>query len=203
MAFDGGVLREASTIAQRLEELVGGRRRVVRAKQVHSSIVLPATLIRPGVMPDADGLFASDADLAPAVMTADCVPIALYAPSESLVGVLHAGWRGIVSGVIREGVRAMRRQGASSLYAMVGPHICVACYEFKGEAEPVARSVLGDECFQEDHLDLSYAVARDLDEQGVVREPSFGMCTRESPTLPSYRGGDVSERLIMAVAQRS
>lgn len=203
LAFDGGVLREDSALARGLEAVLGTRRRVVRAKQVHSSIVLPASLIQPGRMPDADGLFSRDSALVPAVMTADCVPIALYAPEESLVEALHAGWRGIVGGVIREGVRALRRQGASSIHAIVGPHICVKCYEFKGDAAPVARAALGDECFVGDQLDLAYAVERDLDELGVVLEPSFGICTRETPSLPSYRGGDVSDRLVMMVAHNS
>ncbi|HMC67930.1 MAG TPA: polyphenol oxidase family protein, partial [Mycobacteriales bacterium] len=63
-----------------------------------------------------------------AVQVADCVPIALVAASA--VGVVHAGWRGLVAGVVGKSVDAMRGLGATEIEAIVGPCIEPACYEF-------------------------------------------------------------------------
>jgi hypothetical protein len=43
------------------------------------------------------------------VRTADCLPVALF--SSSAAGVIHAGWRGLASGVLESGLEAMRSAG--------------------------------------------------------------------------------------------
>ena len=57
-----------------------------------------------------------------AVMTADCAPVALLA--DEAVGVVHAGWRGLLAGIVEQAVDAIRTLGAGpSLRAVIGPCI--------------------------------------------------------------------------------
>ena len=78
---------------------------------------------------DGDALVSADAGVVLAVQTADCVPVTLSSP-EGIIGVAHAGWRGIEAGVLQATVDAMADLGASDLRARVGPCIHAECYEF-------------------------------------------------------------------------
>ena len=86
--------------------------------QVHSDRVLRAA---PGLRDEhADGLWTDEPGLPILAMSADCLPIALArtdsaAPS---VAVLHAGWKGLLAGIVAAGVRAL---GGGELTAAVGP----------------------------------------------------------------------------------
>src|SRR3989344_855467 len=47
----------------------------------------------------ADGMITKEA-MYLAVVTADCVPIFLYAPTSKYIVAIHAGWKGILNNVI-------------------------------------------------------------------------------------------------------
>src|SRR4029078_2432624 len=87
----------------------------------------------------ADGLWTDEPDLPILAMSADCLPIVLArtgarAPA---VAVLHAGWRGLLEGIVAAGVQAL---GDGTLTAAIGPGIGPCCYEVGGEvAAPVPR----------------------------------------------------------------
>lgn len=84
---------------------------------------------------EADALVTASGGLALAVHTADCVPVVLTSP-EGVVGVAHAGWRGIAEGVVASAIDAMEGLGArrDTIAVELGPHIGPECYEF-GPAE--------------------------------------------------------------------
>ena len=69
--------------------------------------------------PDADGQVTAAPGLAPLVLVADCLPVALV--SAAGVGVVHAGWRGLHGGILAAGVRALRDLGATDVAAAIGP----------------------------------------------------------------------------------
>ncbi len=62
------------------------------------------------VAPDADGQATNLRGVAPMVLTADCVPIAIA--GDGAVAMLHAGWRGLAANIVAEGVAALRGLGA-------------------------------------------------------------------------------------------
>jgi YfiH family protein len=78
---------------------------------------------------DGDALVTSEPGIVLAVQTADCVPLT-FSSREGVIGVAHAGWRGIESGVIQATVGSMRAAGATWMHASVGPCIHAECYEF-------------------------------------------------------------------------
>jgi YfiH family protein len=79
-----------------------------------------------------------------AVFTADCAPVALASP-EGVIGVVHAGWRGLEAGVLERAADAMRALGASRIEAALGPCIHPECYPFgPGDLDRLAER-LGDD----------------------------------------------------------
>ena len=77
----------------------------------------------------ADGLVTDRPGIALAVLTADCQPILLADPQAGVIGAVHAGWRGALSGVIEAAVGAMNDLGATHIRAVIGPTISQRAYE--------------------------------------------------------------------------
>jgi len=96
------------------------RERLALGRQVHGVAVRAhAAPPDPGApLQDADGQATTAAGVAPAVLVADCLPIALA--GTGAVGMLHAGWRGLADGIVAEGARALRALGAAGPLVAVG-----------------------------------------------------------------------------------
>jgi YfiH family protein len=81
--------------------------------------------------PEADGAVTSSAQVVCAVMTADCLPVLLCDRGGTRVGVAHAGWRGLLNGVLPAAVAACGKP--KDLVAWLGPAIGQAAYEVGAE----------------------------------------------------------------------
>lgn len=84
------------------------------------------------VSPQADASVAFSAGRVCAVLTADCLPVVLTDGSGSRIAVAHAGWRGLVAGVLTATVQALRSDPAE-LLAWLGPAISSDAFEVGGE----------------------------------------------------------------------
>lgn len=174
-------------------------------RQVHSAGVV--------VVAEPGGAAGSLADAAVtavpgavlALHTADCAPVVVV--GDGAVGVAHAGWRGIVAGVLGEVVQTLRNvaagSGQSSLRAVVGPVIRPSAYEF-GETElaavaDVARcDVVGVTSWGAPALDLVAAVRGALGAAGVSDVKDFGFDTAHDSFF-SYRSRGELARQATAV----
>jgi YfiH family protein len=80
---------------------------------------------------EADALVCTSGDYAIGVRTADCVPVLVGCRDTGAVAAIHAGWRGVVSGVIPETIARLAGKGASvaAMVAAVGPHIGLGAFE--------------------------------------------------------------------------
>lgn len=108
---------------------------VAAMNQVHGSAVAWAAA---GVRPDADALLTSTPGQPVLVRVADCVPIVLV--GDQTVGVVHAGRRGLMDGVIP----AALAHFSGPVEAWIGPHICGRCYELPEQlADDVEAAVPG------------------------------------------------------------
>ena len=131
------------------------------------------------------------------IQVADCAPVALIA--SSAVGVVHAGWRGLIAGVVPNAVAAMRAAGAGEIDAVIGPCIEPGCYEFgPGDLDAVA-AVLGDDVRGRTRsgstaLDLRAAVRASLRTAGVEQISEAAVCTACSPVHWSHRARGEHER---------
>lgn len=138
----------------------------------------------------ADAAVTAVPGLALAVYTADCAPVVLVTPGA--VGVAHAGWRGLVDGVLQNAVAALRTLGGGPVAAHVGPHIRSRCYEFGSDDLAVVADRLGPRvrastAWGTDALDLTAGVVAALAEVGVDEVHDSGVCTACSPFHFSHR----------------
>ncbi len=99
-------------------------------RQVHGRVCVDAAESRPGETADAS--FTRRRGVVCAVLTADCLPVLLCDERATVVGVAHAGWRGLAAGVIEATVEAMGEPG-EHLMAWLGPAIGPKAFEVGGE----------------------------------------------------------------------
>ena len=153
--------------------------------QVHSARVLRAVPAMRGE--HADGLWTDEPGLPILAMSADCLPLVLVRAdaSEPAVAVLHAGWRGLLEGIVDAGVRAL---GRGELTAAIGPGIGPCCYEVGEEVATPFRERFGDDVVRGSRLDLWTSAERALRAAGVDRVERFDRCTACEPeTFFSHR----------------
>lgn len=173
---------------------------VFRLSQIHSArVITVGPGDQPSTAPEGDGLVTSRRGVVVAVASADCVPIALFDPVQCAGAVLHSGWRGTRSRIVRAGVEALRNKFGSRpehLKAMLAPSIGPCCYrvgsELLEEFRATGHSLDGLWRAEGDggHLDLPGLNRLALLESGVdpARIYASGLCTHCLPTLfPSYR----------------
>lgn len=108
-------------------------KKLVTARQSHSSKVAVISGPTDGNPPDADGLVTKTPGLFVGVLTADCVPVLLSTPTGDIVAAVHAGWRGAVAGIIEAAAQQMKEMGASQIIAALGPCIWQDSYEVSQE----------------------------------------------------------------------
>jgi YfiH family protein len=160
-------------------------------RQVHGTAVrrvtsLPIAGVAPlpdeGVeLPEADGQATPLREVAPMVLVADCLPIALAglggSNGDRAVAMLHAGWRGLAGGIVAAGVHALRDLGVDGpIEAAIGPGAGGCCYEV-GEEVHAEFAELGPHVRRGRNLDLK-AIARDaLVAVGVTAVHDVGLCT--------------------------
>ncbi len=181
----------------------GRRRRVVELpwtvlQQVHGSRVVTVERPGDGSGEAADAAVTSSAQAALAVLTADCAPVAMASP-EGIVGVAHAGWKGLRAGVVEATVQSMRRLGATRVEAVLGPCIHPCCYTFGDEDLMELEARLGRHVRSSDRegrpaLDLPAGVGTAVHNAGAVLVGQSGLCTGCGGGLWSWRAARTARR---------
>jgi copper oxidase (laccase) domain-containing protein len=138
----------------------------------------------------ADAAVTATAGCVLAAQAADCAPVALVA--DGVMGVAHAGWRGLAAGVLPATVAAMQLLGAGRITATLGPCIRVGCYEFGADELDVVAASLGEHvrgttAAGTPALDVPAAVRVSLQEAGVADVVDLGVCTACSTDHWSHR----------------
>jgi YfiH family protein len=165
------VERNRSALAQRLGvSFAYGR-------QVHGSQVrrVAAGCVDRAALVEADGHATATPGVAPMVLTADCLPIAIA--GDGAVAMLHAGWRGLAAGVVAQGADAVRELGARDpLVAAIGPGAGRCCYEV-GEGVHAAFARHGSQVRNGRNLDLKAIARLELERAGVAEVHDSELCT--------------------------
>ena len=83
----------------------------------------------------ADAIFSKNTDIALGVVTADCVPVLFYDEANKIVGCIHAGWRGVLNGIIENTIEKFISNGEkeNNIKIYVGPHLKKASFEVKDD----------------------------------------------------------------------
>ena len=186
---------------------------IVQVKQVHGADAIDAAEAGPNRCADALVGRAGVGPHAVGVRVADCVPVLVGDDASGNVAAIHAGWRGVVAGVVRAGVARLTESGAPAhLVAAIGPCIGPCCFEVGRDvaeqivrASPGARVVVadrGDKAF----VDLRAAVRAQLVALGVEDtciDDVAGCTKHESARFHSFRrDGPSSGRMLAAIAAR-
>jgi YfiH family protein len=159
------------------------------------------------VPPRADAAVAFEPGQVCVVMTADCLPVVFADRAGTRIGVAHAGWRGLVGGVLEATVAALRTPPAE-LVAWLGPAIGPDSFEVGPEVRDafIARAANNADGFTRNaagryQADL-YALARQaLASAGVPAVSGGGRCTQqESGQFFSFRrdGGRTGRMATLA-----
>ena len=164
-----------------------GRDEVVSPYQVHGARVGLVGRAHVGTVQAAtDALVTAEPGVLVLMRFGDCTPILFYDPVQRVVGMAHAGWRGVVAGSAAATVRTMtERLGCDpgDVWTGIGPTIGPCCYEVGAEVveavestcppgADVTRRVNGQL-----HLDLPGAVRAQLRAAGIERIEDAGLCT--------------------------
>ena len=157
------------------------------ARQVHGRDLIDVHPGDVGVVGEGDALFADEPGVVLGILTADCAPVILAGPGG--IGVAHAGWRGLVGGVIDV---AMARLGVVER-AWVGPAIRSCCYTV-GEEVVAGFREAGLPVADESHVDPAAAAAATLDRAGVAEVQVAPQCTSCDARYFSYRRDGVTGR---------
>ena len=108
---------------------------VVSIRQVHGTDVLSlAQPLKAGqtFFGGHDAVLTNQAGALLTIHTADCVPVLLMDSARGVIGAVHAGWRGAVSGIVAKSVRNMVERFDAvlvSLHVAIGPSAGPCCYE--------------------------------------------------------------------------
>ena len=183
------------------------------ATQVHGSRVLD---IRVGPAPAPDGaavslmhagagdaLVSDRPGIALCALTADCGALALASP-DGVYAAVHAGWRGLLDGVVEAAVDRMRARGATEVVGALGPCIHAGCYEFSGPDLDAVADAYGDDVRATTSdgrpaLDVPAGVAAALGRAGVRAVEGIDACTACGDGYFSHRARHDTGRQALLV----
>jgi polyphenol oxidase len=198
-------LNLAARVGDDVEAVMENRKRAGRAagfdetrlalsRQVHGKELVNVAGEQSGVIGEADGLVVSEPGTVVGILTADCAPVVVASRNGSgKVAVLHAGWRGLVAGVLPDGIAKVGEASA----AWIGPCIKACCYQvgakvvaaFDDAGLPVERRS-GDGGF----VDIADAARASLERAGLSNVADTGICTHCNQNYYSYRRDGVTGR---------
>jgi polyphenol oxidase len=160
-------------------------RRAGMAWQQHGAVVRRAEaqgLVELADRPKCDGLWTEESGVGLMLVAADCLPIALARADGARPGVavLHAGWKGILGGIVQAGAAAL---GAGRLAAAIGPGIGPCCYEVREDVAEPYRAAFPPEIVRNGRLDMWSAAEHALRDAGCRSVERVDLCTSCHPEL--------------------
>jgi len=94
----------------------------------------------------ADAVLTEKKGVLIGVQVADCVPVLLYDVHNSVIGAVHAGWRGTAGEILRNTINVMKdmfRSSAKDILIAMGPSIRQCCYEVGDDVMTAIRRATG------------------------------------------------------------
>ena len=145
---------------------------------------------------DCDAMVTKIKGVALAVLTADCVPIILYDKKNEIISVVHSGWKGAFSGIIKNTINVFKSLGSKNeIYATIGPCIGLYSYEVKEDFyklfiknSPNNKKYFIPKNDERFNFDLRKYVENKLKESGVKSIDNVNFDTfKENQNFFSYR----------------
>lgn len=153
----------------------------------------------------ADAAITQDKKIPLVILTADCVPIVICNQQGSEIAAIHAGWKGLASGIIENTVSKFTH-GVENYTAWVGPAICQSCYATGNEVYQkfITKYAYLESAFKQQNLqiyaDLPKIAKLILNNLGVNSVYLSNACTfEESDKYYSYRQNSKTGRIATLI----
>ena len=107
--------------------------KLITINQVHSrNVIAPKN---PGNYDSCDGIINFGGNLVCSIKVADCLPIFFVNNISKTIGVVHAGWRGLSSGIIKEYINKIKSndENVTDNYVFIGPSIQECCFKIQND----------------------------------------------------------------------
>lgn len=143
---------------------------------------------------DFDGLVTKDKGLILCITVGDCLPIYFYDSKKEVIGIAHAGWKGVLGNISENIIGKMSKEFGSrpeDIKVKIGPHIKDCHFVVK---EDVSSKFMNyKKHFKESNdgifIDLSFIVIEQLSSMGILFEniDTDAECTHCNNKFFSYR----------------
>lgn len=152
---------------------------LVMMEQVHGGKVkLMGVKDKGKVIKGVDGLVTNQRGLILGVKVADCLPVLFYDPQKKIMGIVHAGWKGILAEIGQAMVKKMKSIGSQpeNILVGIGPHIGGCCYTNEDERTKRFAKKFGNlpkMIIKDNHgirLDLTVPLKVQLIKAGILKQ---------------------------------
>ena len=162
---------------------------LVTSNQVHGAGVSDVDHWDGGDL-EGDALVTTRGDLALCVLVADCVPLLFVEGDGERLAVAHAGWRGLIAGVIPATLAHFTRP--REVRVVIGPHISAPRYQIGPEVGrhfTHVEGALAEDCGDRQRLDLGAVARHQLSRAGVLDRhvSAFALSTDDTTVFFSDR----------------
>ncbi len=187
---------------QRIKTMLTLPAEPVWLEQTHSSLVINAG--QATTLQQADASVSNQAGVVCAVMTADCLPLLICSTDGKKIAAIHAGWRGLLAGIISNTVAAL---STTDVLVWLGPAIGTDCFEVGAEvreafmAKSAAFAAGFTQTSETKYLANIYQLARiELAARGVEAVYGGDFCTvTEQERFYSYRRESQTGRMATLI----
>ncbi|MFH2097360.1 MAG: peptidoglycan editing factor PgeF, partial [bacterium] len=147
----------------------------VHAQLIHGNLVRIVSSQEKGqLIKQTDGLITSEQNLYLTITVADCLPVFIYDPVHKVIGLVHAGWKGLISEIIPAAVIAMKGQFQSKpgeILVGIGPGIKSCHYQVDDRRAEEFRAKYPEAMIKKQgtqSLDLTLIARQQLINMGVL-----------------------------------
>lgn len=178
MNMSGATLKDSILLNRKIffDKLDIDLKNIVYSSLAHDKNIHVAKEIdREAIITETDGLITNEKEIFLTVTISDCLPIYFYDNKKEAVGIAHAGWKGVVSNIVKEIINKMTENfdiDRKDLIVFIGPHIRKCHFEIKDDIiekfEEYKEFIIEDN--NKKFVDLSGILKKQLLDLGVIDE---------------------------------
>jgi len=157
---------------------------------------------------EGDFLITQESDLGIAVITADCVPLVLHNLENQAIAIVHVGWKGAVTGIVKAVCTdALFSKNMDLVQAFIGPSALDCCYEVQKDFLEHFDEEIKEKCFvvrdEKIYYNNTLFIRIKLKSLGIFDRniyTDYNICTICSEEFCSYRRDGKMARRNVTVA---
>lgn len=178
---------------------------IITAEQIHGNKVAITKDNKTRFIKGYDGM-VTNKPLLLGIRTADCLPIFFFDPKNKVIAAIHAGWKGLYEGIIKNGIDEMKKLRCNpvNIKVAIGPHIQVCCYSISRQRMQKFENLFAEQRLKSWYLNLSKVALYQLESLGVVASniEISDICTSCNDQFWSFRrNGKKAGRMINVIGR--